>query len=86
MIKFNYFNIKIAENRLTIRYHRDKIIRPRSAFTNLAYDFLSIRKEFVNEKDVMDTENDVSFLLSVNSDDGTAAIDKSFYFRIDKSV
>ena len=43
-------------------------------------------KEYVNEKDVMDTENDVPFLLSVNSDDGTAAIDKSFYFRIDKSV
>lgn len=42
-------------------------------------------KEYVNEKDVMDTENDVPFLLSVDFHDGTAAVDKSLHFRGDKS-
>ena len=42
-------------------------------------------KGYVNEKDVMDTENDVPFLLSVNFYDGTAESDKSHNSRIDKS-
>ena len=43
-------------------------------------------KEYVNEKDVMDTENDVPILLSFNSNDDTATFVRPFYFRIDKSI
>ena len=39
-------------------------------------------KGYVNEKDVMDTENDVPFLLSVNFYDGTAESDKSHNSRM----